>query len=680
MSSPSLPARGTSPPQLAGAGNNDVPAAKLPSAAIAHPPAALRSKHSPSVSSPLATPPTTLVPSPSAVTVPARSGGNEVPIGDYIITDVLGSGSFATVYRGHHARDVTAAVAVKVIPVEKLDSMARKALEAEVKMLRDIHHPNIVKLLDVQRSAKYIFIVLEFCAGGDLTKYIRAKGPLNETQAQRVLRQLAAGLRHLWQNHLIHRDIKPSNLLLTEGNVDAASIKLADFGFARYLETSALAETLCGSPLYMSPELLRMQPYDAKADLWSVGVLLVELLTGKTPFTGRSPLHLLHNIEKNEWANAVTHPTLAEFSSDHAHRTLGGMLNESVAEDLSSECKDLIWCLLRRNANARMGFNEFFKHPWVSLHEEDTEEEDDSSSCASPQRVHQLSSSITATTLRGTVLPAISTDMHASKAISRGLDLVAALNTPTESAQTSQKVAGRVRASTFDSSEQSVVQAAAAVTVANTSSISQSDDDDFIVIDDRALDTVAVAPDATRQATGTFPSLKEGMATVTKECLEAAAIRNHAEHATKLATARSLDAHLRAVCYLRTSVVSSKERLPHHFADECDLPFGDAQERPLPVIPPVSAGPTLSMAEFDAMVGAAAGENQQRALDLWEQARLAFRGATGTCHVVDQLQLDASTSEGFDSTRAAIREWQQWCERSAAACEEALENGRTISV
>ncbi|CAN0390520.1 unnamed protein product, partial [Discosporangium mesarthrocarpum] len=94
-----------------------------------------------------------------------------------------------------------------------------------------------------------------------------------------------AGLLFLWSKSLVHRDLKPQNLLLSSPSV-TATLKIADFGFARHLEQASMAETICGSPLYMAPEILRGQKYDAKADLWSVGTILYEMLAGAPPFGG----------------------------------------------------------------------------------------------------------------------------------------------------------------------------------------------------------------------------------------------------------------------------------------------------------------------------------------------------------------------------------------------------------
>ncbi|KAH9736187.1 serine/threonine-protein kinase ATG1c [Citrus sinensis] len=152
----------------------------------------------------------------------------------------------------------------------------------------------------------------------------------------------AAGLQVLRDNNLIHRDLKPQNLLLCTDD-DNAALKIADFGFARSLQPRGLAETLCGSPLYMAPEIMQLQKYDAKADLWSVGAILFQLVTGKTPFTGSNQIQLLQNIVK---------ATELHFPPD--------------AKILSADCKDLCQKLLRRNPVERLTFEEFFNHPFLS--------------------------------------------------------------------------------------------------------------------------------------------------------------------------------------------------------------------------------------------------------------------------------------------------------------------------
>eukprot|EP00958_Prasinococcus_capsulatus_P017782 scaffold2033_cov367-Prasinococcus_capsulatus_cf.AAC.27 len=167
--------------------------------------------------------------------------------------------------------------------------------------------------------------------------------------------QLGAGLRQLRNSNLVHRDLKPQNLLLKKKTTgDGSTLKIADFGFARYMQPLGLAETLCGSPLYMAPEILQFQKYDAKADLWSVGTILFEMLAGKPPYTGANHVQLLRNIERQV-------PPIAKIS-----------------DGLSEDCVNLLMCLadprlpdlqrglLKRRPLERMSFAEFFANPFVS--------------------------------------------------------------------------------------------------------------------------------------------------------------------------------------------------------------------------------------------------------------------------------------------------------------------------
>lgn len=116
--------------------------------------------------------------------------------------------------------------------------------------MRDIQHPNIVRLYDSFENSKYIFLVLELCRGGDLSSFIKRTKRLDESIAQSFLKQLASGLYFLNESSIIHRDLKPANCLLSEPS-EYAVLKLADFGFAKHLSEASLAQTQCGSPLYM---------------------------------------------------------------------------------------------------------------------------------------------------------------------------------------------------------------------------------------------------------------------------------------------------------------------------------------------------------------------------------------------------------------------------------------------
>ncbi|CAN0345922.1 unnamed protein product, partial [Ectocarpus sp. 8 AP-2014] len=157
---------------------------------------------------------------------------------------------------------------------------------------------NVVCLRDSHTTERRILIVLEFCGGGDLGQFIQARGPSPEATARHFMLQLAAGLSFLRSRRLIHRDIKPQNLLLSSRS-SRASLKIADFGLARHLPQGSLAESMLGSPLYMALEVLSNRAYDAKADLWSAGVVLYELMTAKHPFAGTNQMELINNIQRN---------------------------------------------------------------------------------------------------------------------------------------------------------------------------------------------------------------------------------------------------------------------------------------------------------------------------------------------------------------------------------------------
>ncbi|KAK9316255.1 kinase-like domain-containing protein [Lipomyces starkeyi] len=293
-------------------------------------------------------------------------------IGQYRIGSEIGRGSFANVYKGVHMKTQTA-VAIKSVVRAKLNKKLLENLESEIKILKTLSHPHIVALMDCQHSSSYIHLVMEYCSLGDLSYFIKKRdklsniplvasmlakfpnppgGGLNEVVVRHFLKQLASALAFLRDRNLIHRDVKPQNLLLcppprTEqeaidlgyaGRWGLPVLKLADFGFARILPSTSLAETLCGSPLYMAPEILRYEKYDAKADLWSVGTVLYEMTMGKAPFRASNHVELLRKIEKSD--------DRIKFSED---------------VPVSDEMKLLIRGLLRRNPVERMGFKEFFE-------------------------------------------------------------------------------------------------------------------------------------------------------------------------------------------------------------------------------------------------------------------------------------------------------------------------------
>ncbi|KFY16767.1 hypothetical protein V492_01106 [Pseudogymnoascus sp. VKM F-4246] len=282
-----------------------------------------------------------------------------------------------------------ALVAIKSVNLAKLNRKLKENLNQEIDILQSLQHPHIVALLGRHQTDTHIHLVMEYCELGDLSLFIRKrskfltnaatadmarkypnpeKGGLNEVISVHFLKQLASALEFLRDRNFIHRDVKPQNMLLlpspqymsahpqspllmspsVESLIPAAGLlslpmlKLADFGFARSLPAASLAETLCGSPLYMAPEILRYEKYDAKADLWSVGTVMYEMVTGRPPFRAANHVELLRKIEMQSedlpWDSSI-----------------------AISDDL----KDVIQGLLRKNPVERLSFDNFFAHPII---------------------------------------------------------------------------------------------------------------------------------------------------------------------------------------------------------------------------------------------------------------------------------------------------------------------------
>ncbi|XP_037536623.1 serine/threonine-protein kinase ULK1a [Nematolebias whitei] len=202
--------------------------------------------------------------------------------------NLIGHGAFAIVFKGRHKEKRDWEVAIKCINKKNL-AKSQSLLGKEIKILKELKHDNIVRLLDYQEMGGSVYLVMEYCNGGDLSEYLHSKGALSEDTIRAFLQQIAQAMKVLQSKGILHRDLKPQNILLChpEGRRSSSintSIKIADFGFARHLQTNTMAATLCGSPMYMAPEVIMSQNYDAKADLWSIGTIVYQCLTGKAPF------------------------------------------------------------------------------------------------------------------------------------------------------------------------------------------------------------------------------------------------------------------------------------------------------------------------------------------------------------------------------------------------------------
>ncbi|XP_076312499.1 serine/threonine-protein kinase unc-51-like [Tachypleus tridentatus] len=270
---------------------------------------------------------------------------------EYSTKDLIGHGAFAVVFKGRHKRKCDLPVAIKSITKKNI-AKSQNLLAKEIKILQELtelHHENVVALLECKETSHHVYLVMEFCNGGDLADYFHANGALSEATLQLFLRQIAEAMKALNAKDIVHRDLKPQNILLCHSGKSCPApnditLKIADFGFARFLQDGVMAMTLCGSPMYMAPEVIMSIKYDAKADLWSIGTIVFQGLTGKAPFQAQTPQALKQYYEKNP------------------------NLQPKIPPGTSSELNDLLLRLLKRNAKDRMDFDEFFSHPFLKPH------------------------------------------------------------------------------------------------------------------------------------------------------------------------------------------------------------------------------------------------------------------------------------------------------------------------
>jgi serine/threonine-protein kinase len=203
--------------------------------------------------------------------------------GRYKIVDRLGKGSVGEVYLAHDPR-IDRKVALKVLHKEHLASKEIiKRFVKEAKAIGRLSHPNIVNVYDVGKDHGTIYIAMEFLEGNPLNKVIQSK-KLDITSIVEIGRQVAAALDYAHQKGIVHRDIKPSNLMVTDTN----QVKLTDFGIAHFEDASITLQTctgdILGTPAYMPPEQVAGQDVDGRSDLYSLGVILYELIVGRRPF------------------------------------------------------------------------------------------------------------------------------------------------------------------------------------------------------------------------------------------------------------------------------------------------------------------------------------------------------------------------------------------------------------
>ena len=232
---------------------------------------------------------------------------NAKPEDNYIIISKLGKGSFGSVYKVKHK--ITGEIrAMKIIKKylikdsrEKIDNNGLR----EIQILKELDHPNILKIIEYYKDEKNYYIITELLNGGDLSDFIMKFKKCNERIVASIMKQLLSALNYLHFNGIVHRDIKLENIMIHKKNekiddIDSFEIKLIDFGESIYFKENEYLSDTVGSPYYVSPEVLNKN-YNEKCDIWSSGVVLYIMLTGRFPFFGNTSHKLYENIKTGKY-------------------------------------------------------------------------------------------------------------------------------------------------------------------------------------------------------------------------------------------------------------------------------------------------------------------------------------------------------------------------------------------
>nr|XP_015800147.2 calcium/calmodulin-dependent protein kinase type II subunit gamma isoform X26 [Nothobranchius furzeri] len=260
---------------------------------------------------------------------------------EYQLYEELGKGAFSVVRRCIK-KSAGQEYAAKIINTKKLSARDHQKLEREARICRMLKHPNIVRLHDSIAEEGFHYLVFDLVTGGELFEDIVAREYYSEADASHCISQILESISHIHQHDIVHRDLKPENLLLAS-KMKGAAVKLADFGLAIEVQGDQQAWFgFAGTPGYLSPEVLRKDPYGKPVDIWACGVILYILLVGYPPFWDEDQHKLYQQIK----AGAYDFPS-PEWDT------------------VTPEAKNLINQMLTINPAKRITADQALKHPWV---------------------------------------------------------------------------------------------------------------------------------------------------------------------------------------------------------------------------------------------------------------------------------------------------------------------------
>ena len=248
----------------------------------------------------------------------------------------IGKGGFGCVWKVRH-KETKKVYAIKVINKESI--IKQKLIEQtnrEIQIMYQLYHPHIIKLSNHFEDDEDFCLIMQYASKGQLYSQIKRLKRLDQKQAAQYMREIISAVKYLHTRNppIIHRDIKPENVLLDNDG----RCKLADFGWSNFEETNKQRETYCGTPEYLAPEMINKSGHDERVDIWSLGVLLFEMLTGKTPFNFKGDRNQLYNSIKN--------------------------LRIVWTDDFPPLAKDLISKILKLNPDDRLTIDQIISHQW----------------------------------------------------------------------------------------------------------------------------------------------------------------------------------------------------------------------------------------------------------------------------------------------------------------------------
>ncbi|XP_016359995.1 serine/threonine-protein kinase MARK1-like isoform X5 [Sinocyclocheilus anshuiensis] len=262
-------------------------------------------------------------------------------VGNYRLLKTIGKGNFAKVKLARHVL-TGREVAVKIIDKTQLNPTSLQKLFREVRIMKVLNHPNIVKLFEVIETEKTLYLIMEYASGGEVFDYLVAHGRMKEKEARAKFRQIVSAVQYCHQKRIVHRDLKAENLLLDAD----MNIKIADFGFSNEFTIGSKLDTFCGSPPYAAPELFQGKKYDGpEVDVWSLGVILYTLVSGSLPFDGQNLKELRERVLRGKYR---------------------------IPFYMSTDCENLLKKLLVLNPGKRGSLEQIMKDRWMNVgHEEE---------------------------------------------------------------------------------------------------------------------------------------------------------------------------------------------------------------------------------------------------------------------------------------------------------------------